>query len=146
MRKDDAFVDGWLRSCGILLITMNCQVIVGFAEILRSESRKEVLQALCNVFSIVPSLPRIIVYDAGCLLVRFLRNNYDNRSNPNSIRVTTQSKILNDSVKWMIDRFHLNNHVQVNRTEGLDQSKPCSQLRVEVVTVPFSSQTSIHLH
>ena len=114
VRRDDVFTDGFLRSCGVLLITMNCQVIVGFAEILRSESRKEVLQALCNVFSVVPTLPRIIVYDAGCLLVRFLRSNYDNKSKNNCIRVSAESKILHDSVKWMIDRFHLNNHVQVS--------------------------------
>jgi hypothetical protein len=125
---------------------MNCQVVVGFAEILRSESKKEVLQALCNVFSIVPNLPKIVVYDAGCLMVRFLRNNYDNRSKPNSIRVTPQSKILHDSVKWMIDRFHLNNHVQVNLTAGIDQNQPCSLLNVEVITVPLSQQTSVYLH
>lgn len=100
-------IDGYTRSCGILLVTMNCQVVVGFAEILRSESKKEVLQALCNVFSIVPTLPRIIVYDAGCLLVRFLRNNYKKENRDNGIRVTTESRILHNSVKWMIDRFHL---------------------------------------
>jgi hypothetical protein len=114
-KEDVKFSDGYLRSCGVLLIATNCQIVIGFAEILRSETKKEVVQALANVYHLAPHLPRLVVYDAGCLLVKFIKANYNMPNRPNSIHVTPETKILHDEVKWMIDRFHLQNHTEVYR-------------------------------
>lgn len=108
-----------MRSCGVLLIATNCQIVVGFAEILRSESKKEVVQALANAFHLAPTLPRLVVYDAGCLLVKFIMANFNDPNRPNSIQLTPETKILHDEVKWMIDRFHLQNHIDVCRLSVL---------------------------
>ena len=56
-------------------MAMNSQVVIGFEEVLRSESKKHVLQALANVFTLAPTLPRFVIYDAGCMLIQFLRSN-----------------------------------------------------------------------
>lgn len=93
----------------------NCQIVVGFAEILRSESKKEVVQALANMYHLAPALPRLVVYDAGCLLVKFIKANFNALNRPNSIIQTAETKILNNEVKWMIDRFHLQNHIDVSQ-------------------------------
>jgi hypothetical protein len=84
--------------------------VVGFAEILRSESKKEVVQALANAYHLAPTLPRLVVYDAGCLLIQFIKANFNDPNKPNTIRPTPETKILHSEVKWMIDRFHLQNH------------------------------------
>ncbi len=112
-KEDQAFNDGYLRSCGVLLIATNCQIVVGFAEILRSESKKEVVQALANTYHLAPNLPRLVVYDAGCLLVKFIKANFNAPNRSNSIIFTPETKILHSEVKWMIDRFHLQNHIDV---------------------------------
>jgi len=87
--------------------------VIGFAEILRSESKKEVVQALANTYNLAPTLPRFVVYDAGCLIVKFIKANFNNPNRTNSIYVTPETKILHDEIKWMIDRFHLLNHIDV---------------------------------
>ncbi|CAF4122600.1 unnamed protein product, partial [Rotaria magnacalcarata] len=87
-KENVTFSDGYLRSCGVLLIATNCQIVIGFAEILRSESKKEVVQALANMYHLAPTLPRLVVYDAGCLLIKFIKANFNNSTRPNSINVT----------------------------------------------------------
>lgn len=102
------------RACGILVMATNCQVIVSFEEILRSESRKQVIQALSNAYTFVPSLPRIVIYDAGCLLVKYLRSNYESRTSTSDLVKTPQLKLLYEEVKFFVDRFHLGNHREVS--------------------------------
>lgn len=118
-KEDVPFSDSYLRSCGVLLVATNCQIVTGFAEILRSESKKEVVQALANMYHLAPTLPRLVVYDAGCLVVKFIKANFTNPNRPNAIRVTPETKILYNDVKWMIDRFHLQNHTDVYASSEL---------------------------
>lgn len=91
----------------------NCRVIVAFEEILRSESRKQVIQALSNGFQMVPSLPKIVVYDAGCVLVKYLRSKYEDPSSDNDMLRTSGVQTLYNEVRFFVDRFHLKNHTQV---------------------------------
>lgn len=113
MHKEDASIDCSVRACGILIIATNCQVIVSFEEILRTESRKQVLQALANAYTIVPTLPLIVIYDAGCLLIKFLRSNYECLSRANQMTRTDGLNILYRQVRFFVDRFHLTNHKEV---------------------------------
>lgn len=113
-KEDYDFNDGYLRSTGLLIISTNCQIVVAFAEILRSESKKEVTQILANTYNLVPKLPRYVIYDAGCLLIKFIKANFNDPTKTNSIYLTPETKVLHNEIKWMIDRFHLQNHVDVN--------------------------------
>ena len=123
-----------MRSCGVLIIATNCQIAIGFAEILRSETRKEVVQALANFYHLAPSLPRLVVYDTGCLLVKFIKANFNNPTKPNTIRFTQETKILHSEVKWMIDRFHLQNHTDVCRVPCLILSSLQKSLYLEILS------------
>lgn len=87
---------------------------MSFEEILRSESRKQIIQALSNAFTMVPSLPRIVIYDAGCLLIKFLRSSYENQTTESEMVKTSQIKLLYEEVKFFVDRFHLVNHRDVS--------------------------------
>lgn len=91
----------------------NCQVIISFEEILRAESRKQVIQALSNVYTMVPTLPRIVIYDAGCLLIKYLRSNYQDESKSNEVLRTNGLRLLHEEVRFFVDRFHLVNHKEV---------------------------------
>jgi len=99
-----------VRACGILVMATNCQVIVGFEEILKSESRKQVTQALANIYTLNPHLPKIIIYDAGCLLAKFIRNNLHLETTSNN--ANSALNILKNT-RFFVDRFHLPNHRQV---------------------------------
>jgi hypothetical protein len=50
---------------GVLIVATDKNIILDVAELVRSESRKEVLDLLTHVFKCNPNLPRTIVYDAG---------------------------------------------------------------------------------
>ena len=112
VHKEDVLIDSSIRACGILVVATNCQVIVGFEEILRSESRKQVLQALSNLYTISPMLTRIVIYDAGCLLAKYVRSNFEDESKRNEYNNTVGLKILKE-VRFFVDRFHLTNHIDV---------------------------------
>lgn len=43
-----------IRACGILAVVTNCKVIVGFQEVLKSESCKQVIQVLANMYKLAP--------------------------------------------------------------------------------------------
>jgi hypothetical protein len=103
-----------LRSCDVLWIARNCQIVIGFGEILRSENKREVVQALANLYHLAPNLPRLLVCDAGCLLVKFLRGNFINPNKLDSILLPRETAILHDEVCWIIDRFYLQHHTDVN--------------------------------
>lgn len=112
VHKEDVLIDASIRACGILVIATDCQVIIGFEEILRSESRKQVLQALSNLYTISPTLTKIVVYDAGCLLAKFVRSNFENESKRNQYNNTMGLQMLKQ-VRFFVDRFHLTNHIDV---------------------------------
>ncbi len=95
------------------MIATNCRVVVGFEEILRTESKKQVLQALANVFTLAPTLPRFVIYDAGCLLVQFIRSDSENGGQMKEIVDTQAAQILKNEVRFFVDRFHLSNHKEV---------------------------------
>ncbi|CAF3280764.1 unnamed protein product [Rotaria socialis] len=97
------------RACGILLLATNCQVIICFEEILRSESRKQVMQALTDLYTITPMLTRIVIYDAGCLLAKSVRANFADESRSNEFNNNIGFKALKE-VRFFVDRFHLSNH------------------------------------
>ena len=119
MHKEDQLIDCSIRACGILVIATNCQVVISFEEILRAESRKQVLQALANIYTIVPSLPRVVIYDAGCLLVKYLRSNYENETAKRTMIRTNGLRILYEQVRFFVDRFHLTNHREVECSSSL---------------------------
>ncbi|CAF3463751.1 unnamed protein product [Rotaria socialis] len=101
--------DGSKRACGILVLATNCQVIIGFEEILRSESRKQVIQALTNLYTITPMLTRIVICDAGCLLAKSVRANFVDESRSNEFNNNIGFRALKE-VRFFVDRFHLSNH------------------------------------
>lgn len=105
-------MDTSIRACGILIIATNCQVIIGFEEILRSESRRQVLQALSNLYTIDPTLSKIVIYDAGCLLAKYVRSNFENEFQRNQNNNTVGLKTVKE-IRFFVDRFHLKNHVDV---------------------------------
>ena len=94
-------------------------MVISFEEILRAESRKQVLQALANIYTIVPSLPRVVIYDAGCLLVKYLRSNYDNETAKRTMIRTNGLRILYEQVRFFVDRFHLTNQREVECSSSL---------------------------
>ncbi|CAF3850826.1 unnamed protein product [Adineta steineri] len=115
--KEEILIDGSIRACGILVMATNCQVIVAFEEILKSESKKQVTQALTNMYTLAPFLPKLVIYDAGCLLAKFILNNFKDESKPNeSINNNNNNTGLNilKTARFFIDRFHLTNHKDVN--------------------------------
>ena len=88
--------DSSIRACGILVLATNCQVIIGFEEILRSESRKQVIQALTNIYNIVLALTRVVIYDAGCLLAKSVRANFADESKSNDFSNSPGFKALKE--------------------------------------------------
>ncbi|CAF1092942.1 unnamed protein product, partial [Didymodactylos carnosus] len=110
VNKEYASIESLSRACGIFVIATNCRVVVGFEEILRNESKKQVLQALANAFTLAPTLPRFVIYDAGCLLTQFLRSNSDDKGQPIEILDSKAAQILKNEVRFFVDKFHLSNH------------------------------------
>ncbi len=96
-----------------MVIATNCQVIVGFEEILKSESRKQVTQALANTYTLAPSLSKIVIYDAGCLLAKFIRSNFQDELKSNEYNNNIGLNMLK-KVRFFVDRFHLSNHKDVS--------------------------------
>lgn len=105
--------DGSIRACGILVLATNCQVIIAFEEILRCESRKQVIQALANLYTIAPMLTRVVIYDAGCLLAKSFRANFADESKSNEFSNSIGFRALKE-VQFFVDRFHLSNHKDVS--------------------------------
>ena len=114
-------VDPSTRACGILVIATNCQVIIGFEEILRSESKKQISQALSNLYTITPTLTKIVIYDAGCLLAKFVRTNFQDKTTSDDSNETTGLKALRQ-VRFFVDRFHLSNHKEVDNYQSFSFS------------------------
>lgn len=110
--------DGSKRACGILVFATNCQVIIGFEEILRSESRKQVIQALANIYTISPTLTRVVIYDAGCLLAKSFQSNFADESKLNEFNKSIGFRALKE-VRFFVDRFHLSNHKDVRHYRQL---------------------------
>ncbi|CAF1508000.1 unnamed protein product [Adineta steineri] len=114
--KEEILIDGSIRACGILVMATNCQVIVAFEEILKSESKKQVTQALANMYTLAPFLPKLVIYDAECLLAKFILNNFKDESKSNeSVNNNNNNTGLNilKTARFFIDRFHLTNHKDV---------------------------------
>ncbi|CAF1674728.1 unnamed protein product [Adineta ricciae] len=109
VHKEDIMIDDSIRACGILVLATNCQVIVGFEEILRSESRKQIIQAISNLYTIAPMLTRIFIYDSGCLLAKSVRATLANESVSNKCNTYPGIKALTE-IRFFVDRFHLSNH------------------------------------
>jgi hypothetical protein len=70
VRKDDVpLVDSRKRAMGVLVVATDKNVILAVAELIRTESRKEVVDILTHVYKCNQNLPPIIVYDAGKVLL-----------------------------------------------------------------------------
>ena len=102
-------IDQSTRACGILVIATNCQVVVGFEEVLRSESRKQVAQALANIYTLSPILTNIVIYDAGYLLAKFIQTNLQGKVELIGINEGVGLTALKQA-RFFVDRFHLSNH------------------------------------
>ena len=63
-----------------------------------------------RLFPLDPHLPKIIIYDAGCLLAKFIRNNLHLETTSNN--ANSALNILKNT-RFFVDRFHLPNHRQV---------------------------------
>ncbi|UJR24355.1 hypothetical protein I4U23_005732 [Adineta vaga] len=106
VRKDDILsVDLRERALGVLIVATDKNVIVAFQELLRTESKKEVIDILTRVYKCNEKLPRTIVYDAGCLLEQYVRNQWAK----GSMKQSTATMIVANA-RYLIDRFHLVNH------------------------------------
>jgi hypothetical protein len=94
------------------VIATNCQVIISFEEILRSESRKQIIQSLANLYTISPQSSRIVIYDAGCLLAKSVQANFGKELQLNQFKDNPGVQALQE-LKFFVDRFHLSNHKDV---------------------------------
>ncbi|CAF5017808.1 unnamed protein product, partial [Rotaria sp. Silwood1] len=74
-----------------------------------SESRKQVIQALANLYTIAPMLTKIVIYDSGCLLAKSVRGTFADGSISNEHNNSPGVKALTE-VRFFVDRFHLSNH------------------------------------
>ncbi|CAF3868483.1 unnamed protein product, partial [Rotaria sp. Silwood1] len=97
VHKEDAMTDGLTQACGILV----------------SESRKQVIQALANLYTIAPMLTKIVIYDSGCLLAKSVRGTFADGSISNEHNNSPGVKALTE-VRFFVDRFHLSNHKDVS--------------------------------
>jgi hypothetical protein len=121
-------VDSRKRAMGVLVVATDKNIILAVAELIRTESRKEVIDILTHVFRCNQKLPPIIVYDAGkallleitqskrvsfvkylgCLLKSYVQNQWKNKT----MKQTAATNIVANS-RYLIDRFHLVNHKKV---------------------------------
>ncbi|CAF4224174.1 unnamed protein product, partial [Rotaria magnacalcarata] len=90
-KMPNEYVDKCLRSFGVIVYVTNCNVVVAFTEIFRSETIKEILNGLVSIVNISPSLPPAIIYDDACHLIRRL---IDGQAN-GEINVTPAIRYLN---------------------------------------------------
>ncbi|CAF1466865.1 unnamed protein product, partial [Didymodactylos carnosus] len=95
-----------LRACGYSLLVTNCGIIIGYAEMLRSEETIKVLiNNICNIIKISPNIPDLIFYDDACHLVKFICNHYRKEINETAAMTLLWNK------RFLIDKFHYHNHV-----------------------------------
>ena len=85
VRKEVTLVDCSMRACEILIIATSCQAIIGFEDIRQTESQKQPLQALTHMYTTVPTLSLVLIYDADCLLIKCLRLNYQKSPEANEM-------------------------------------------------------------
>ncbi|CAF1536357.1 unnamed protein product [Rotaria sordida] len=104
-KMPNEYVDKCMRSFGIVVYVTNCNVVVAFTEIFRSETIKEILNGLISIVNISPSLPPCIVYDDACHLVRRLIDGQIN----GEFNITPALLYLNKKT-FNIDRMHISNH------------------------------------
>lgn len=76
-----------------------CGLILGFNELITSESRTDVIEFLKNLFTITERAYEYCLYDNGCHLSESIQANL------------AHNNILKD-LKCYIDKFHLKNHVR----------------------------------
>jgi IS1 family transposase len=116
--KPDAYVSQAYRTFGIIIYVFNCNILLGVHEIMRSETVKEVLAGLCDIIRISSRntqtaqpgemanswLPRTIVYDDCCHVIKHIIDYY-----PNFFRATPASTFLYHS-SFAINAYHYRNH------------------------------------
>ncbi len=84
---------------GILVASHSCGVVLGYEELIRSESNKSVIDLLKKIFMTTDHNYNYCLYDNACHLDETIKSNSD------------QHTILN-AISFFIDRFHLKNHVR----------------------------------
>ena len=80
------------------MVASDKNIILAVAELIRTESRKEVLDLLTHVYKCNQQLPRIIVYDAGNVNLFTLSFLFD--TNNNNIRLSTTTICPQSMVQW----------------------------------------------
>ncbi|CAF1567284.1 unnamed protein product, partial [Didymodactylos carnosus] len=110
--------NGYLRACGYSVVVTNCNVIVAFTELLRTETVKEFINLLCTIIRITPTISSFVFYDDMCHVIKHIILHY-NTSSKTPIRKTDAMDILYET-KFLIDKFHFNNHQDKWCKEYLD--------------------------
>jgi hypothetical protein len=104
LANKDEVCNNKIRTKGVLLTAYNCGIICSYCEILSSESLTQVTQLLLDTISYSTVFPKYIIYDNACHLSVYIKNhNIGDKSKRGDILMKS---------KFVIDRFHIKNHVR----------------------------------
>ncbi|CAF1017589.1 unnamed protein product [Rotaria sordida] len=114
--KPGNYTSNTFRTLGIVLWILNCNIIVSSIELLRSESIKEIISGLCQLIrfsqtgvdqddAAICHVPRNIVYDDGCHLIKTIIDHFDG-----ILRRNAATTFLYKKCTFTIDRLHYQNH------------------------------------
>ena len=114
--KPGNYISNTFRTLGIVLWTLNCNVIISSIELLRAESIKEIISGLCQIIrfsqigvdkdnAAICHVPQNIIYDDGCHLVKTIIDHFDGM-----LRRNEATTFLYQNCKFNIDRMHYQNH------------------------------------
>ncbi|CAF1521947.1 unnamed protein product [Didymodactylos carnosus] len=98
---------GRKSSYGILMSFLNCGLVVGFDESIRSESPRRLLRHLIRMAKI-SMIPRGVVYDNACSIKLYMDANYGG----DYFQRSSVSDYLMNEVHFVLGRFHEKTHVR----------------------------------
>lgn len=94
------------RTAGFMAVVSNCNIIIGWAESVRSEGMRRWIYQLLRILHLGGKLPSAAAYDSACTFLAYLRNQYNVSIKPSPYVDELMSKT------YCIDRFHRRNHVR----------------------------------
>ncbi|CAF1453482.1 unnamed protein product [Adineta steineri] len=127
--KPGAYISKTFRTLGVVTWTLNCNIIVSSTELVRSESIKEIINGLCQLVrfsqtgvdensAAICFVPRNIVYDDGCHLLKAIIDHYGT-----NIHRNPATTFLFNNCKFSIDRLHYANHRSAWCKENLNPDR-----------------------
>ncbi|CAF1119636.1 unnamed protein product [Adineta steineri] len=127
--KPGAYISKTFRTLGVVTWTLNCNIIVSSTELVRSESIKEIINGLCQLVrfsqtgvdennAAICFVPRNIVYDDGCHLLKAIIDHYGT-----NIHRNPATTFLFNNCKFSIDRLHYPNHRSAWCKENLNPDR-----------------------